>query len=63
MLRLEVSYSYEPKGFQNLPRIQVIEHSDKLRQNARIIDELDVTISFANLAEEMNFVRPEIVEE
>jgi len=41
----------------------VIEHSDQLQQNARTIDELDVSISFANLAEEMNFVRPEIVEE
>lgn len=54
---------YEPERFQDLPCIQVIEHSDQLQQNARIIDELDVSISFANLAEEMNFVRPEIDEE
>jgi DNA mismatch repair ATPase MutS len=41
----------------------VIERSTELRQNAHIIDELDVAVSFANFAEEMNFVRPEIVEE
>jgi DNA mismatch repair ATPase MutS len=41
----------------------VIGYSDALRKNAHIIDELDVAISFATLAEEMNFVRPEIVEE
>jgi len=40
----------------------VIENSEALRQNAHIIDEIDVAISFATLAEEMNFVRPEIVE-
>ena len=42
---------------------QVIECSNQLRQNAQLIDELDVSISFALLAVEMNFVRPEIVEE
>ncbi|TCD67520.1 DNA mismatch repair ATPase msh1 [Steccherinum ochraceum] len=29
-----------------------------LRKNSRILDELDVTLAFANLAEEYNFVRP-----
>jgi hypothetical protein len=29
-----------------------------LRRNARIIDEIDVTVGFAELAAEMNFVRP-----
>ncbi|KAG9013654.1 DNA mismatch repair ATPase msh1 [Tulasnella sp. 427] len=33
-----------------------------LRKNARVIDELDVATSFASLAVEMNFVRPEINE-
>jgi len=42
---------------------QVIEHAHKLRQNAQVIDELDVLLSFAVLAEDMNFVRPEIKEE
>jgi DNA mismatch repair ATPase MutS len=41
----------------------VVERSTELRQNAYIIDELDVAVAFANLAEEMNFVRPEVVEE
>jgi DNA mismatch repair ATPase MutS len=62
MLRLEVSYM-GLKDFITYLCTQVIERSDELRQNAHIIDELDISISFANLAEEMNFVRPEIVEE
>ena len=40
----------------------MIECANELRQNAHIVDELDVAISFANLAEEMNFIRPEVVE-
>ena len=34
-----------------------------LRRNARIVDELDVTLGFANLAAEMDFVRPTLTEE
>ncbi|KAH7104481.1 muts domain V-domain-containing protein [Auriculariales sp. MPI-PUGE-AT-0066] len=33
-----------------------------LRRNARIMDEIDVTLSFATLAHEMNFVRPALTE-
>ncbi|CAE7133039.1 unnamed protein product [Rhizoctonia solani] len=33
-----------------------------LRRNARIIDEIDVTVGFAELAAEMNFVRPVVNE-
>lgn len=34
-----------------------------LRRNAQVIDELDVTLGFANLAAEMDFVRPTLTEE
>ena len=34
-----------------------------LRRNACIVDELDVTLSFANLAAEMGFVRPTLTDE
>ncbi|KAG1715645.1 hypothetical protein ID866_1527 [Astraeus odoratus] len=37
---------------------QVKTFSAQLRRNARIVDELDVTISFANLAAELRLVRP-----
>ncbi len=37
-------------------------HSVELRRDARIIDELDVTLAFANLAAEMRFVRPVVTE-
>ena len=59
MLRLEVSVSL-PKllGGLNSRSNQIIQHSNQLRQNAQIIDELDVLLSFAALASEMNFVRP-----
>ncbi|KAF9499857.1 hypothetical protein BDN71DRAFT_1480497 [Pleurotus eryngii] len=43
-----------------LLRNEVNEHAPQLRRNARIVDELDVTLGFAQLAKEMNFVRPEI---
>jgi DNA mismatch repair ATPase MutS len=42
---------------------QVHEHENHIRQNARITDELDVTIAFANLAQEMHFTRPTVREE
>ncbi|KAL0950920.1 hypothetical protein HGRIS_007677 [Hohenbuehelia grisea] len=44
-------------------RDEVNAHTSKLRRNARITDELDVTLAFANLASEMNLVRPEITED
>ncbi|QRV76777.1 DNA mismatch repair protein MutS [Ceratobasidium sp. AG-Ba] len=39
-------------------RTEVGGHGVALRRNARIIDEIDVTVGFAELAAEMNFVRP-----
>jgi DNA mismatch repair ATPase MutS len=42
---------------------QVITQSLQLRRNARVMDELDVTLAFANLAKEMHFVRPLLTEE
>jgi DNA mismatch repair ATPase MutS len=42
---------------------QVNSHSGPIRRNARILDELDVTIGFADLAAEMQWVRPTLTEE
>ncbi|EIN13528.1 hypothetical protein PUNSTDRAFT_48476 [Punctularia strigosozonata HHB-11173 SS5] len=39
-------------------RGEVVAHTTSLRRNARIIDELDVTLGFANLAVDLNLVRP-----
>ena len=36
---------------------------EDIRQNARVIDELDVALGFANLAAEMNFCRPTMTDE
>ncbi|KAF9650663.1 hypothetical protein BDM02DRAFT_3154693 [Thelephora ganbajun] len=47
----------EKKAFETL-RDEVTIHAEDIRQNARLIDELDVTLGFANLAAEMNFCRP-----
>ncbi|KDN50264.1 hypothetical protein RSAG8_01600, partial [Rhizoctonia solani AG-8 WAC10335] len=43
-------------------RIEVGSCAVALRRNARIIDEIDVTVGFAELAAEMNFVRPVVNE-
>ncbi|OBZ78757.1 MutS 1 [Grifola frondosa] len=50
-------YAAEREAFETL-RSEVNAHSSQLRRNARIVDELDVTLAFARLAMEMNFVRP-----
>jgi DNA mismatch repair ATPase MutS len=42
---------------------QVNAYSLQLRRNARLLDELDVTLSFANLATERNFVKPLLKDE
>ncbi|KAI0735350.1 muts domain V-domain-containing protein [Earliella scabrosa] len=51
----------EREAFEML-RKDVISYSVELRRNARIVDELDVTLAFANLAVEMRFVRPVVTE-
>ncbi len=38
-------------------------HETQLRRNARVIDELDVTLGFARLASDMHFTRPNITDE
>ncbi|PCH33487.1 hypothetical protein WOLCODRAFT_147580 [Wolfiporia cocos MD-104 SS10] len=43
-------------------RVEVNAHAEEIRLNARIVDELDVTLAFAKLAMEMNFVRPVVSE-
>ncbi|KAI0961363.1 hypothetical protein AcV7_000482 [Taiwanofungus camphoratus] len=50
-------YTAERDAFETL-RIEVNLRAGDLRKNARILDELDVTVAFAQLADEMNFVRP-----
>ncbi|KAJ7042505.1 muts domain V-domain-containing protein [Mycena alexandri] len=52
----------EKEAFESL-RMDVNGHAPQLRRNARILDELDVTLGFANLAKEMNFVRPVLTED
>jgi DNA mismatch repair ATPase MutS len=42
---------------------QIIALSGSLRRNARILDELDVTVAFASLASELNLVRPVMKDE
>ncbi|KAG6861219.1 hypothetical protein C0995_002568 [Termitomyces sp. Mi166 len=37
--------------------------NESLRRNARLLDELDVAMSFATLASELNFVRPQMTED
>lgn len=60
-LREAVSKSTLILAFHSRP-IQVTVESGNLRKNARIIDEIDVTLGFAELAVEMNFVRPAVTE-
>jgi DNA mismatch repair ATPase MutS len=55
-------YAAEKQAFDSL-RNEVKMCAGQLRRNARIIDELDVTLAFANLAVEMNFCRPQITDE
>ncbi|KAH9898573.1 muts domain V-domain-containing protein [Cubamyces lactineus] len=51
----------EKEAFGQL-RHEVTMHASTIRRNARIIDELDVTLGFANLAASMHFVRPIVKE-
>jgi DNA mismatch repair ATPase MutS len=51
----------ERSAFQELREAVTIQ-ATTLRRNARIIDELDVTLGFAELAEEMNLIRPVVNE-
>lgn len=50
-------FAVEKAAFENL-RDEISREAPALRRNARIMDELDVTIGFANLASEMKLVRP-----
>lgn len=47
----------EQRVFQDL-RQQTVLNIVRLRRNARVLDELDITTSFARLATEQNLVRP-----
>ncbi|KIK71237.1 hypothetical protein GYMLUDRAFT_66444 [Collybiopsis luxurians FD-317 M1] len=49
----------EKEAFETL-RQEVNLHASSLRRNARVLDELDVTLAFARLAADMNLVRPSI---
>ncbi|RDB28400.1 MutS 1, partial [Hypsizygus marmoreus] len=60
ILRKEVQNQPFNRGYStvNTTRFQVNGHSPSLRLNAQILDELDVALALADLATEMNFVRP-----
>lgn len=45
-----------------MSRPQVLAKAGSLRQNARIMDEIDVSLGFAHLAIEMAFVCPTLDE-
>ncbi|KAI0304636.1 muts domain V-domain-containing protein [Russula brevipes] len=53
--------SAEKEAFDVL-RNEVKMHETQLRQNARVIDELDVALGFASLASEMHFTRPNVTD-
>lgn len=55
-LREQLS-EYEGRMLETL-RLEVLEHTAVLRRNARLIDQLDVLLGFAQVAEELNLVRP-----
>ncbi|KAF5382994.1 hypothetical protein D9757_006346 [Collybiopsis confluens] len=52
----------EKEAFEIL-RQEVNLHAPSLRRNARVLDELDVTLAFARLAKDMNLVRPSILDD
>ncbi|KAH8835362.1 muts domain V-domain-containing protein [Flagelloscypha sp. PMI_526] len=52
----------EREAFDGLRRL-VNTYATDLRRNARILEEIDVTLGFAELACEMNWVRPTVVDE
>ncbi|KAJ3848816.1 muts domain V-domain-containing protein [Lentinula lateritia] len=52
----------EKEAFEML-RQEVNLQAPSLRRNARVVDELDVTLAFAQLATDMNFVRPSVQED
>ncbi|GAW09330.1 dna mismatch repair protein [Lentinula edodes] len=52
----------EKEAFEIL-RQEVNLRAPSLRRNARVVDELDVTLAFAQLATDMNLVRPSIQED
>ncbi|KAH9004188.1 muts domain V-domain-containing protein [Lactarius hatsudake] len=54
--------SVEKAAFEAL-RNEVKMHETQLRRNARVIDELDVTLGFASLASDMHFTRPNIIDD
>ena len=55
-LREQLS-EYEGRMLEAL-RLEVLEHTAALRRNARLIDQLDVLLGFAQVAQELNLVRP-----
>ncbi|KAM6498292.1 MutS domain V domain containing protein [Amanita muscaria] len=52
----------EKEAFEGL-RAEVNLYATALRRNAHILDELDIALGFANLAAEMNFIRPVLTDD
>ncbi|KAF9229518.1 hypothetical protein BS17DRAFT_825381 [Gyrodon lividus] len=57
-----VAITNTEKEIFNTLRDEVKAFSSQLRRNARIMDELDVALGFANLATELRFIRPVIMD-
>ncbi|KAI0308058.1 muts domain V-domain-containing protein [Multifurca ochricompacta] len=54
--------SSERAAFEVLRSEVTIYYEPQLRRNARVVDELDVVLGFANLASEMHFTRPSMTD-
>ncbi|KXN89833.1 hypothetical protein AN958_04837 [Leucoagaricus sp. SymC.cos] len=52
----------EKDAFDKL-RNMINEHAFSLRRNSEVIDELDVALSFAKVAEELKFVKPQMTDD
>ncbi|KAK9453827.1 muts domain V-domain-containing protein [Dipodascopsis uninucleata] len=57
---LKILIRMEEKKIFNDTRIKIVAETSRLRNNARVIDELDVVCSFATLARERKLVRPKL---
>ncbi|KAJ3558074.1 hypothetical protein NM688_g1127 [Phlebia brevispora] len=54
-------FDAERAAFESL-RSDVSAHENEIRRNSRILDELDITLAFGVLAEELNLTRPTLSE-
>ncbi|WFD33891.1 hypothetical protein MCUN1_000717 [Malassezia cuniculi] len=62
MQKLEASIAKKEGEYLRLLRDQVIAHAPVIRRNARLLEQLDVLLGFAQAAEELRLVRPVVDE-